>query len=106
MSIATNGVISGTPTSSGSSIQITVTASNGVSPDATKTFYINVAAAPAAPSITTAAGALASGTQNSSYSQQISATGNPTPTFSATGLPAGLSISTSGLIREQEHQVQ
>ncbi len=38
------------------------------------------------------------GVEGNSFSYQITATGDPTPTFSASGLPSGLSVSSSGLI--------
>jgi len=49
------------------------------------------------PTITSGA-PTATGTVGTAYSFQVTASGNPAPTFSATGLPTGLSISTNGLI--------
>jgi hypothetical protein len=92
------GVISGTvpvsdPTyGAGGTYSITVTATNSVGTDS-KTYTGNIWAAPV---ITTTS--LAAGTTTVVYSQTVVATGNPAPTFTATGLPAGLSISTAGKI--------
>jgi hypothetical protein len=94
---ATSGVLSGMPTASGS-FNVVITATNGVTPDATQSFTLDVVAAPAAPTITSTAPT--TGVVNVAFSYQVTATGNPaTFTFSATGLPAGLSINpTTGLV--------
>jgi hypothetical protein len=81
--------ISGTPTGSPSSVQLTVRASNGVSPDATQQLTINVAGV--APSITSATSA--SFVVGTPGSFQLSATGEPAPTATIADpgdLPAGL----------------
>ncbi len=86
------GLISGTPTSAGTST-VTLGATNaGGTGHATLTLTI----AAAAPAITSATSA--SGTVGSAFSYQITATNSPT-SYSATGLPAGLSVNTAtGLI--------
>ncbi len=88
----TSGLISGTPTASGTST-VTLSATNaGGTGHATLTLTIAVAA----PVITSAT--TASGTVGTAFSYQITATNTPT-SYGATGLPAGLSVNTtSGLI--------
>jgi hypothetical protein len=90
---ATTGVISGTPTTAGTTA-VTVTATNatGTSPSATVTITVN----PTVPTITsvlTAAGKL-----TEAFSYHITATNTPT-SYSASPLPAGLTLnSASGAI--------
>ena len=88
----TNGLISGTPTASGTST-VTLGATNaGGTGNATLTLTITVAP----PAITSATSA--SGSVGTAFSYQIVATNTPT-SYSATGLPTGLSVSTTtGLI--------
>jgi uncharacterized protein with beta-barrel porin domain len=96
----------GTATSSGTSItytptpgysgsdSFTYTATNSTGTSAPATVTITVSS----PSLvfTPSSGALVDGTVNAAYSQSVSATGGVSPyTYSATGLPAGLSISSS-----------
>jgi hypothetical protein len=86
------GLISGTPTSVGTST-VTLGATNtGGTGHATLTLTIT----PGAPTITSAT--TASGTVGVAFSYQITATNSPT-SYSATGLPGGLSVNTAtGLI--------
>jgi hypothetical protein len=85
----TTGVISGTPTSAGSTtVALSATNSGGTG---TQNLVINITA-PAKPGITSSASA--SVTVNSSFSYTITANGGPT-SYNATGLPAGLSVNTS-----------
>ena len=98
LSVSTAGAITGTPTKAGTfSVTATVT-DTGVSTaviTASKTFSITVAVAPL--SITTAT--LSNPTAGTAYSASVAAAGGIPPyTFSASGLPAGLSISSSGAI--------
>ena len=100
----------GTATASGTSIaytpisgysgtdSFTYTATNATGTSAAATVTVTVSAPSLA--FTPAAGALASGTINTAYTQAVVASGGAAPyTYSATGLPAGLSISsTSGTI--------
>jgi fibronectin type 3 domain-containing protein len=88
----TTGLISGTPTAGGTST-VTLSATNsGGTGSAKLTLTISVLA----PVITSAASA--SGTVGSAFSYQIAASNSPT-SYAATGLPAGLSVSTTtGLI--------
>jgi hypothetical protein len=92
------GVISGTPAAAGTTTNIVVTVTDSGTPTAqtaNKTFSLTITAAL---SITTPS-PLTPGNQNAAYSQQMAATGGTgTLTWSATGLPANLTISGSGLI--------
>jgi hypothetical protein len=94
------GLISGTPavgSDAGSPYSVTISATYGAGSSAitgsgTLTLTIN----PAPPVITSAT--TATGTVGTAFSYQITASNNPT-SFSATGLPAGLTVKTStGLI--------
>jgi PKD repeat protein len=87
--VAATGAISGTPSSSGVTV-VTLTATNGTGTSLPVTLTITVAAATIAPVITspiTAPGTV--GTAFVTYT--ILATGSPT-SYSATGLPAGLTL--------------
>src|SRR5207244_849071 len=89
---STTGLISGTPTTAGTS-NVTLSATNaGGTGTKTLTLTIN----PASPVITSPA--TATGQVGVAFSYQITATNSPT-SFGATGLPKGLSInSVTGLI--------
>ena len=98
LSITGAGVISGTPTSSGTSeVSVTVTDTETPKPQtATATFPLVVKSYPALAITTTS---LPAGTVGSGYSATVSATGGDgTYRWSASGLPAGLSVSGSGAI--------
>ncbi|MDR3405971.1 MAG: putative Ig domain-containing protein [Chthoniobacter sp.] len=82
------GVISGTPAATGTS-NVTMSATNA-SGTGTATLTINVLAAP--PVITSAL--TASGNTATPFSYAITASNSPT-SYSATGLPSGLSVNTS-----------
>ena len=88
-----SGLISGTPTRTGtSSVALSATNASGTG-TATLTLTINAAAVPA---ITSSANA--TGTAGVGFQYQITATNTPT-SFNASGLPAGLKVNTSsGLI--------
>jgi hypothetical protein len=87
------GVLGGTPTAGGV-FPITITASNGASPNATQAFTLTVNAPPA---ITSANNTTF--TEGSPGSFNVTATGTPAPTFSETGaLPTGVTLSTAGLL--------
>jgi PKD repeat protein len=91
---ATTGVISGTPSAAGSTT-VTLTATNAGGSD-TKTLTITIASAAQAPVINSPT--TASGTVGSAFSYTIAGTNTPT-NFSATPLPAGLSVNaTTGVI--------
>jgi len=91
----TSGLISGTPSTAGTST-VALGATNAAG-TGTKTLTITISASgPAAPVITSSSSA--SGTVGSAFSYQITASNTPT-SFGATGLPAGLTVNTStGLI--------
>lgn len=83
-------VLSGTPPSAGTTGTITLTASNGVNPDSTQSFVINVSTL-MPPSITSSA--IATATVGQLYSYTITTTGNPAPSLStADDLPEWLSF--------------
>jgi len=95
VSFSSSGLLSGTPAAGiTGSYMITITASNGVSPDATQSFTLGVDQAPA----------ITSGDHTTfrvadAGSFQVSATGYPAPTFTETGpLPKGVTFSSSGLL--------
>jgi Putative Ig domain/PLD-like domain len=97
---STTGLISGTPTTAGTStVAVTATDTTGASGTATFTWTISAATAN---TVTVTKPANQTGTVGTAASLQISATDSAsgqTLTYSATGLPAGLSISsTTGLI--------
>jgi hypothetical protein len=90
------GLLSGTAVL-GQDINVTISAQNGIAPDDTEAVVVTVSAA-VAPTITSAL-APATATVGTLYTHTFTATGNPAPTFSATGLPAWLTLNpTSGLL--------
>jgi hypothetical protein len=97
---STTGVISGTPTTAGTS-SVTVTGTDSTGPTGSATFTWDVTSKTANVVTVTNPGSQ-TGTVGTAASLQISATDSAsgqTLTYSATGLPAGLSISSSsGLI--------
>ena len=97
LSISAGGVISGTPTAPGT-VTAAITVTDSTNPThMTATANLSIAIAPQNPSITTTS--LPNGTVGSPYNATITGTGGTTPyTFTATGLPAGLSISAGGVI--------
>ncbi len=82
------GVISGTPTASGTST-VTIGATNATG---TGTATLTLTVSPAAPVISSSTSA--SATVGTPFSYQITASNSPT-SYSATGLPGGLSVNTS-----------
>jgi len=96
VNLSSSGLLSGTPAAgTGGIYTITITASNGVSPNATQTFTLTVDQAPI---ITSANGATFQVGLAGSF--QVMATGFPTSiTFSTGGpLPSGVTLSPSGLL--------
>ncbi len=93
------GLISGTPTTAGTST-VTVTAKDttGASGSATFTWTVNPAGANTVTVTNPGAQSWTVGTAVSLQVQATDSASGQTLTFSATGLPAGLSISSSGLI--------
>jgi subtilase family serine protease len=95
LTLSSAGVISGSPTVTGVYTG-TVTASNGVSPNATQNFSITVQQDPAITSNPLPA-TISSGM---SYNFDLTASGYPAPTFSVTAgaLPTGLTLSSNGVL--------
>ena len=94
VSLSSSGVLSGTPTQSGT-YPITVTASNGVSPNASVGFTLSVTA-PTTSAPTISSGPSATFAQGAAASYRIVAIGTPAPTCTKSGaLPAGVSLSSS-----------
>jgi alpha-tubulin suppressor-like RCC1 family protein len=92
---ASTGTISGTPTTAGT-FNFTVVAADAGTPQqsVSRALSITVGAAIVPLSITTTS--LPSGTVGTTYSQTVTATGGQTPySWSASGLPAGLTINAS-----------
>jgi eukaryotic-like serine/threonine-protein kinase len=96
LAISTAGVISGTPTTAGTST-ITVTVKDTASPVQTASAAYSLTVS--APALTLAGGTLGSGTTGVAYSATVKASGGAgTFTYSAGGLPPGLAMSTAGVI--------
>jgi hypothetical protein len=89
------GTISGTPTVSGNvTIGVTVKDAAGAAQSATSTFVLAVAAT--VPPLTITSSTLAAATAKHAYTATLAATGGKSPyTWSASGLPAGLSLNAS-----------
>jgi hypothetical protein len=90
------GVLSGTTGQTGT-FPITITASNGVSPDATQSFTLTVDSTGVAPTITSANHVAFTQGQGGTFT--ATATGNPAPTFSESGtLPSGIGLTNAGVL--------
>jgi hypothetical protein len=88
------GLISGTPTATGTSMVALGATNSGGTGNATLTLTVN---SPAQPPVITSS-TTATGTTGTAFSYQITASNSPS-SYSATGLPAGLSVdSSTGLI--------
>jgi cellulose 1,4-beta-cellobiosidase len=98
LSISSSGQITGTPTTQGTStVTVTATDGTGAHGSATFTWVVNTNGN----IVTVTNPGAQNGTVGTAVSTQIQATDSAsgqTLTFTATGLPAGLSISSSGLI--------
>src|SRR5581483_3657974 len=97
LTLSTTGVLSGTPTTAGNyGFELTVTDSA----NASTTAFFQLAITP--PLVITTGSPLPTGTINTAYSQQVSATGGTSPyTFTIatpTTAPPGMVISTSGVM--------
>jgi PKD repeat protein len=86
---ATSGLISGSPTATGTST-FQITATNVAGASTSVSFGVVIRSIPV---ITTAT--IPGGTLGTAYSTTIAATGDPAPTFTATGMPAGLTMNAS-----------
>jgi hypothetical protein len=95
VTLTSAGILAGTPAAgTGGSYPITITAANGVLPNATQSFTLIVNQAPAFTSANNATFPI--GTLDSFT---VTATGFPAPTFSETGaLPTGVTLSTGGAL--------
>jgi subtilase family serine protease len=96
---STSGLITGTPTTA-ANYSVTVTATDSTGAKGTASFTWDISAA-TGNTVTVTNPGTQTGTVGTAVSLQIHATDSAsgqTLTYSATGLPAGLSISTSGLI--------
>ncbi len=95
ITLTSAGVLSGTPTQSGV-FTGTVTATNGISPNANQVYSLTIGQPPA---ITNGPPPAAT-TVNTAYTFIYTTTGFPAPTLVVTagGLPTGLSLSSSGAI--------
>jgi len=99
LSISSSGQITGTPTTQGTS-SVTVTATDGTGAHGSATFTWVVNPISNGNTVTVTNPGAQNGTVGTAVNTQIQATdsGGLALTFTATGLPAGLSISSSGLI--------
>ncbi|MET3961641.1 hypothetical protein ABIE44_001575 [Marmoricola sp. OAE513] len=87
------GAYAGTPSAgSGGVYGLTVKAANGTAPDATKPFTLTVNEAPSL----TGPGSATFKVGTSSQSNEFVGSGFPVPSLSALGLPAGLSLASTG----------
>jgi CSLREA domain-containing protein len=95
VTLTSAGVLSGTPAAAtGGTYPITITAQNGVSPNATQPFTLTVNQAPAITSATSTTFAV-----GTAGTFSVTATGTPAPTFSETGnLPSGVTLTSAGVL--------
>jgi hypothetical protein len=94
LGFAADGVLSGTPAAdTGGEYPLTITASNGVEPDATLAFALTVTQPPAITGVDNATVA-----QYASFSIQFTATGWPPPVFTMSSPAPGFTLATSGLL--------
>ena len=97
LSISSGGVISGTPSGSGSST-FTIRGTDSVGNTGSQAYTVNIGTGV----LVVAPAALPAGTQNTAYNQTVTAsggTGGPyTFTISSGALPAGLTMSSAGVI--------
>ena len=103
LTLSANGIISGTPTTSGTySFTVQAVDSTSTAQKATMALSIAVAAAPASiPALSINTSSLAGATVSSAYSATLSASGGTSPyswSVSSGQLPTGLSLSSAGSI--------
>jgi len=82
-------LLSGTPTANGT-VNLTITASNGISPDATQTMTVLVGQAPAFTSANTATASV-----GTAFSFTATAGGSPAPSWGESNLPPGVTFTGS-----------
>jgi uncharacterized repeat protein (TIGR03803 family) len=95
LTLATNGVISGTPTSNGTN-NFTVQVTDALSATATQALTLNIS-----PPLQVTTASLPNGTNGTAYSQALAATGGQTPyswSLISGSLPTGLTLVTNGVI--------
>jgi hypothetical protein len=100
VTLSGSGVISGTPTASGTA-SFTVRVADSSAPAKTATANLSIAVAVAVTPVTISTSSLPGGTVSSAYSSTLAAAGGTTPyswSLSAGSLPAGLTLSGSGVI--------
>jgi large repetitive protein len=86
--------LAGTP-ATGGTYPLTITASNGISPDASQSFTLTVSSGPLAPTITS--GPSTTFTVGSAGTFTVESNGNPTSTLSESGgLPGGVTFTDNG----------
>ena len=97
LTLSSGGVLSGTPTASGS-FNFTVTATDALTYTASQAYALTVVAAP---TITIAPSSLPAGNENLAYSQTVVATGGTAPygySVTSGSLPPGLTLSSGGVL--------
>lgn len=96
---ASTGAITGTPTVAVTNTPLTFQVKDSGSPQQTQSANLTLTIAPATLTVTTTS--LPSGTLSTAYNQTLAASGGTTPlswTLASGSLPAGLSLSTAGVI--------
>jgi Synergist-CTERM protein sorting domain-containing protein len=95
---STNGLMGILGTVAAGTYNFSITAANGVSPNASQDFTLTVNAAPVPPTITTTS--LPNGTVGIAYNQTLTASGDTPISWDITAgtLPAGLTLSSAGVI--------
>ncbi len=93
VSLSSAGVLTSTTAAAAGIYTFSITASNGVSPDATQSFKLTISKPP-----TFTSAASKSFTFGTPGLFNVTASGVPAPTFSASGLPSGVSLSTAGAL--------
>jgi large repetitive protein len=93
LTLSTTGVLSGTPTDSGT-FHFTVTATDSSNDTGNRSYTVTIN-----PTLVITTTTLPGGQVSVAYDQTVSATGGTTPlTFTATGTPPGLTLSSAGVL--------
>jgi uncharacterized protein YegP (UPF0339 family) len=102
--LSSSGVLTDDGTDAPGTFTFTVTAQNLVTPNATQAFTLTIGTAPAFTNgdaydgYATGTTTFTEGLTTNSYT--FTASGDPAPTFSATGLPTGILLSSSGVLTD------